>query len=63
MTTDKNLTSIKRKRQTELSQCKICGSPAIYSYFDAISCQSCKVFFRRNAENQQVSGIFIYLLF
>jgi len=29
-------------------QCAICGEPAIYSYFGAIACQPCKVFFRRN---------------
>ncbi|CAF1283122.1 unnamed protein product [Adineta steineri] len=36
--------------QELLNQCKICGSPAKYSYFGVISCNSCKMFFKRNAE-------------
>jgi hypothetical protein len=35
-------------------ECVICGGPAIYSYFGVISCQPCKVFFRRNAERGRV---------
>ncbi|CAF0783118.1 unnamed protein product [Adineta ricciae] len=32
------------------SICKICESPASHSYFGAIACSACKMFFRRNAE-------------
>jgi hypothetical protein len=39
----------------KLSECKICGIPAIYSYYGVISCESCKMFFKRNADNQKVS--------
>ncbi len=35
--------------------CKVCGDSAQYSYYGAIVCQSCKVFFRRNAKCQSVS--------
>ena len=37
------------------SECKVCGASARYSYYGAIVCQSCKVFFRRNAQSRQVS--------
>ena len=39
-------------------QCRICGAPAKYSYFGVISCDSCKIFFRRNAERERVSKYF-----
>ncbi|CAF1102380.1 unnamed protein product [Rotaria sordida] len=35
------------------TQCKICEAPALYSYFGVISCDPCKVFFKRNAENKK----------
>ncbi len=52
----KNLSSKNSKRQSKTvpTECKICGAPAIYSYFGVISCQSCKIFFRRNAKRGQV---------
>jgi hypothetical protein len=34
--------------------CVVCGDVAKYSYYGAIVCQSCKVFFRRNAKKQSV---------
>ncbi|CAF4147062.1 unnamed protein product [Adineta steineri] len=36
-----------------LSECRICGAPAQYAYFGAISCNSCKMFFKRNATLDQ----------
>ncbi|CAF1438834.1 unnamed protein product [Adineta steineri] len=36
-----------------LSECRICGAPAQYAYFGAISCNSCKMFFKRNATIDQ----------
>ncbi|CAF1092799.1 unnamed protein product [Adineta ricciae] len=35
--------------------CKICGAPANFTNFGAISCSSCKMFFKRNAESKQDS--------
>ncbi len=36
-------------------QCKVCGATALYTNFGIISCSSCKMFFKRNAEQKQVS--------
>lgn len=41
-------------KNTESDRCRICGDDAKYSYFGVLSCQACKVFFKRNAEDQQV---------
>lgn len=50
--------SLHFKRSKILSQiCQICGAPAEYSYFGAISCHPCKMFFRRNAGTKQVRMI------
>ena len=35
--------------------CKVCGDKAVAFNFDVISCESCKTFFRRNANKAQVS--------
>jgi hypothetical protein len=45
-----------RQTTTAPCECKICGAPSRYSYYGAIVCQSCKVFFKRNAANRQVNG-------
>jgi hypothetical protein len=46
----------KQRRRTTPTQCKICGGPAIYSYFGVVSCESCKIFFRRkNAQKGKVN--------
>lgn len=50
-----NPTIIKRQSRTASSECKICGAPALYSFFGVISCHSCKMFFKRNAEREQVN--------
>lgn len=42
-------------------ECKICGAPARYSYYGAVACESCKMFFKRNAENKQVMKIEIII--
>ncbi len=47
----------KKQESTTLSkECTICGGQAIYSYFGAVACQPCKIFFRRNAERGRVSS-------
>lgn len=55
--------SVKRQTITAETECKICGAPAIYQYFGVISCQPCKVFFRRNANLRQVNQIHNFLFF
>ncbi|CAF2953949.1 unnamed protein product [Rotaria sp. Silwood2] len=30
-------------------QCKVCGAPALHSYYGVISCSPCRMFFKRNA--------------
>ncbi|CAF1208114.1 unnamed protein product [Rotaria sordida] len=35
------------------SECKICGDSASFSHYGVIACQSCKMFFKRNAENRK----------
>ncbi|CAF4739974.1 unnamed protein product, partial [Rotaria sp. Silwood1] len=54
-TTDDSTTSqilcnnVERQKNTVLCECKICGALARYSYYGAIVCHSCKIFFKRNA--------------
>ncbi len=47
-------TPVKQKLKKLPTDCKICGASAIYSYFGAVVCSSCKIFFRRNANMRQV---------
>jgi hypothetical protein len=51
---EKSSTDIKRQRKTVPTECRICGASAQYSHFGVITCQSCKIFFRRNGNNEQV---------
>lgn len=41
--------------------CSVCGDKALGYNFDAISCESCKAFFRRNAPRGLVSGLTIHI--
>jgi hypothetical protein len=41
--------------------CRVCGDKALGCNFDAISCESCKAFFRRNALKEKVSYSYIFL--
>ncbi|CAF2909536.1 unnamed protein product [Rotaria sp. Silwood2] len=45
--------SVGRQTKTALCTCKICGASARYSYYGAVVCHSCKMFFKRNAENRK----------
>ncbi|CAF1422791.1 unnamed protein product [Adineta steineri] len=40
-------------KKQNLSECRICGAPAQYANFGAISCSSCKMFFKRTANIEQ----------
>ncbi|CAF1634452.1 unnamed protein product [Adineta ricciae] len=42
--------------QASNNHCRICGAPAVYAYYGVVSCQSCKMFFRRNADNHKVTA-------
>lgn len=43
--------------------CRVCGDRALGCNFDAISCESCKAFFRRNALKEKVSlKVYFYFI-
>ena len=45
-----------RKRPKEDEKiCRVCGDKALAHNFDAITCESCKAFFRRNALRKEAS--------
>ena len=48
-------TSMANRSFRSQKTCQICGESAIYSYYGAVVCSSCKMFFKRNAEKKQVS--------
>lgn len=54
-----------RGRVKEDKYCGVCGDRALGYNFDAISCESCKAFFRRNAPKGLVSSLsgIIFLVF
>jgi hypothetical protein len=57
------INAIMRQAKTVPCQCKICGGPARYSYYGAVVCYPCKMFFKRNAVQGQVSRKSQWLLF
>ena len=46
--------SVNNRRKNEGLMCSICQGPAHGYNFDAITCESCKAFFRRNALKSEV---------
>lgn len=50
-------TPIAKKARTGSLTCVVCGSMALGYNFDAITCESCKAFFRRNALKDSVSFV------
>ena len=51
------------KRKKDTKKCGVCGDHALGSNFNAITCESCKAFFRRNALKTKVSFTFISVSF
>ncbi|UJR08996.1 hypothetical protein I4U23_013246 [Adineta vaga] len=51
---DQTLSDItRRKSRKDPSECRICGASALYCYYGAIVCDSCKIFFKRNGLKKQ----------
>ena len=50
-----NASGKQRKTVRDEKVCGVCGDRALSYNFDAISCESCKAFFRRNAPKGLVS--------
>ena len=44
----------KKTKSKDEKTCRVCGDRALGCNFDAISCESCKAFFRRNALKEKV---------
>jgi hypothetical protein len=42
------------KNSSKVSFCRVCGDKANIINYGALSCQSCKTFFRRNGSHPQV---------
>lgn len=51
------------KRKKDIKKCGVCGDHALGSNFNAITCESCKAFFRRNALKTKVGFTLINVLF
>lgn len=53
----------RNRKNKEEKICGVCGDKALGFNFDAISCESCKAFFRRNAPKGLVRCFFLYFSF
>lgn len=47
-------TLVELKSNNASNECQVCGVPGTIACFGAVVCPSCKMFFKRNAENKQV---------
>lgn len=41
--------------KASIGVCGVCGDKAFFHNFNALTCQACKAFFRRNAKKRKVS--------
>jgi hypothetical protein len=53
----------RKSRVKDDRTCLVCGDKALGYNFNAMTCESCKAFFRRNALKSNVSLIVVYYLF
>ncbi|CAF4400272.1 unnamed protein product, partial [Adineta steineri] len=53
MLTTNTMLNLPLTKKQNLSECRICSAPAQYVNFGTISCNSCKMFFKRNANIDQ----------
>ncbi len=56
------LSSIQKDLSTKFPVCQVCGDRARIINYGALSCSSCKTFFRRRGFNFQVEPSLFYLL-
>lgn len=49
----------KRQRLKDKKSCSVCGDRALGYNFNAVTCESCKAFFRRNAHKHIVGDAFV----
>jgi len=50
------------KNSSKLGLCQVCGDKASIINYGALSCQSCKTFFRRNALHPEVCSLWYFYL-
>lgn len=50
------------RKKKDVKKCGVCGDLALGSNFNAITCESCKAFFRRNALKTKVGLFFIWIM-
>jgi len=48
---------IRQRTSANKDQCQVCGDAAHYTYFGTLSCQACKMFFKRYGNNQNRAQI------
>ena len=53
---EKDCSSRKRQKMKHCKTCGVCGDRALGYNFNAVTCESCKAFFRRNAFKDTVSA-------
>lgn len=54
----------RRKLKTKDEKtCGVCGDRALGYNFNAVTCESCKAFFRRNANKDKVNLSIVFLVF